>query len=181
MNFPVPTTFVIRSQVPLDRLAIDIQRSVAQIDKDLPVYDMKPLDEWVAHSLKTRRFVVFLVTLFGVVGAALSALGLYGVLSYWVAVRRREIGIRMAIGATARSIVTLVCSSGLRLLLSGAVLGCLGVVAARRYIAGQLYGVRFEDPITWIAVAAGILIAGWPACLMPAYRAARTNPVEALK
>jgi putative ABC transport system permease protein len=180
--FPGPaTTFVVRSQLPTGPLANDIQRIVAQIDKDLPVYEIKLLEEWVNHSLKTRRFVVFLIAMFGVTGSLLSALGLYGVLSYWIAVRRREIGIRMALGATGQAIATLICSSGLRLVIAGAVLGCAGSVAAHRYIASQLYGVAFNDPITWLAVATGILLAGLIACVLPAWRAARTNPVDALK
>lgn len=180
--FPSPAnTFVIRSNVPVDQLANAVQSIVAQIDKDRPVYDIKPLDQWVNHSLQMRRFVVFLVALFGVIGALLSALGLYGVLSYWIAVRRREIGIRMALGATGQAIAALVCSSGLRLVIPGALLGCAGAAAAHRYIASQLYGVRFDDPITWLAVAIATLLAGLVACILPAWRAARTNPVEALK
>lgn len=180
--FPAPaTTFVLRSQLPLGPIANDVQRVVAQIDKNLPVYDVKPLAEWVNHSLKTRRFVVLLVALFGVLGALLSALGVYGLLSYWIAIRRREIGIRLALGATAQAIAALVYSSGLRLVIVGAVLGCAVALVAHRSIASRLYGVHFADPLTWIAVAAGILIAGVIACALPAWRAARINPVDALK
>jgi putative ABC transport system permease protein len=180
--FPSPgDTFVVRSSLPAGALANDVEGIVARIDHDLPVYDIKPMQEWVDHSLKTRRFVVLLVTLFGVLGALLSALGIYGLLSYWIGIRRREIGIRMALGATARMIGALVYSSGLRLVAAGALLGCAGALAAHRAIASRLYGVRFADPVTWIAVAAGILAAGILACALPAWRAARTNPVDALK
>ncbi|MGP0074808.1 MAG: ABC transporter permease [Bryobacteraceae bacterium] len=175
------TTFVIRHQIPDGALASDFQSIVAEIDKDQPVYDIQPLETWVNHSLKTRRFVVFLVASFGVTGTLLSALGLYGVLSYWIAVRRRELGIRMALGATGVAIAKLVCSGGLRLVITGALLGCVGAVAAHRYIASQLYGVRFDDPITWLAAAIGALLIGVLACILPAWRAARTNVIESLR
>ena len=174
-------TLVIRSKLPMAGLTMDVQRIVTQIDKDQPVHEVSLLETYVNHSLKTRRFVVFLVTLFGIAGALLSALGVYGLLSYSIAVRRREIGIRMAIGATGRAIAALVCFSGLRLVLAGAALGCGGAWAAHRYIATQLYGVGFNDAATWIAVASGILLAGLFACALPAWRAARTNVLESLR
>jgi predicted permease len=174
-------TLVIRSALPMAALANDVQKIVTQIDKDQPVHEVSLLDTYVNHSLKTRRFVVFLVTLFGIAGALLSALGVYGLLSYSIAVRRREIGIRMAIGATGRAIAALVCFHGLRLVLAGAALGCAGAWVAHRYIASQLYGVGFNDAATWIAVASAILMAGLFACALPAWRAARTNVLESLR
>jgi ABC-type antimicrobial peptide transport system permease subunit len=87
----------------------------------------------------------------------------------------------MAVGATARDIAALICFHGLRLVIAGAVLGCAGALIAQRYIASQLYGVGFADPITWLATGLGIMLAGMFACVLPAWRAARTNPVEALK
>jgi predicted permease len=174
-------TLVIRSKLPMSVLTNNVQRIVAQIDRDQPVHEVSLLEIYVNHSLKTRRFVVFLVTLFGAAGTLLSALGLHGLLSYSIAVRRRELGIRMAIGATGRAIAALVCFSGLRLVLVGAALGCAGAVAAHRYIASQLYGVGFDDPITWLAVGGGIVLAGLFACLLPAWRAARTNVMESLR
>ena len=174
-------TLVIRSQLPMGPLTNDVQRIVTQIDKDQPVHEVSLLETYVNHSLKTRRFVVFLVSLFGAAGIVLSALGLYGLLSYSIAVRRREIGIRMAVGASGRAIAGLVCLSGFRLVIAGAALGCGGTLAAHRYIASQLYGVGFDDPITWLAVASGVLLAGVLACVLPAWRAARTNLMESLR
>jgi putative ABC transport system permease protein len=180
--FPGPaTTFVLRSRLPLGPIAANLPGIVAQIDKNLPVYDVQPLEEWVNHSLKTRRFVAFLVAVFGISGALLSALGLYGVVSYWIAIRRREIGIRMALGATSGAIGAMVYSSGLRLVIAGTIFGCAGAAAAHRLIASRLYGVRFTDPVTWMAVAAAVLLAGIVACALPAWRAARTNALDALK
>jgi len=174
-------TLVVRSNLSMGALTGDVQHIVTQIDKDQPVHEVSLLETYVNHSLKTRRFVVFLITLFGAAGMLLSALGLYGLLSYSIAVRRREIGIRMAIGATGRAIASFVCLSGIRLVIAGAVLGCAGAIAAHRYIDSQLYGVRFGDPITWLAVAGSILFAGALACILPAWRAARTNVMESLR
>lgn len=180
--FPSPaSTLVIRSTLPMGTLKNNVQKIVMQIDKDEPVYEVTLLDTFVNHSLRTRRFVVFLVTLFGVAGTLLSALGLYGLLSYSIAVRRRELGIRMAVGATGRAIGVSVCLGGLRLVIIGAALGCVGALAAHRYIASQLYGVGFSDSITWIAAACSIGLAGLLACILPAWRAARTNLMEALR
>ena len=180
--FPSPAlTLVIRSKVPTGTLTNNVQQIVLQIDKDEPVYEVTLLDTYVNHSLKTRRFVVFLVTLFGAAGALLSALGLYGLLSYSIAVRRRELGIRMAVGATGRAIAALVCFSGFRLVMIGAALGCVGAFAAHRYIASQLYGVGFGDSVVWLAAAGGIGLTGLFACILPAWRAARTNLMEALR
>jgi putative ABC transport system permease protein len=179
-SFPAGT-FVIRSQLPVAALTNDVQRIVAQLDKDQPIHEVSTLETYVNHSLKTRRFVVFLVALFGAAGTLLSALGLYGLLSYSIAMRRRELGIRMAVGATGRMIAALVCFGGLRLVILGAVLGCAAAFAAHRYIASQLYGVRFNDSVTWLAAGCGILLAGLLACIVPAWRAARTNLMEALR
>jgi predicted permease len=180
--FPSPAlALAIRSTLLMGPLTNKVQQIVMQIDKDEPVYEVTLLDTFVNRSLKTRRFVVFLVSLFGAAGALLSALGLYGLLSYSIAVRRRELGIRMAVGATGPAIAALVCFSGLRLVMIGALLGCVGAFAAHRYIASQLYGVGFGDSITWLVAASGIGLAGLFACIVPAWRAARTNVMEALR
>ncbi len=175
------STLVIRSNLPMGVLTNDVQRIVAQIDKDQPVHEVSLLETYVDHSLQTRRFVVFLVGVFGAAGTLLSAIGLYGLLSYSIAVRRRELGIRMAIGASGRAIAVLVCFSGFRLVIAGAVLGCVGALIAHRYIASQLYGVEFSDPVTWLGAGSGIALASILACLLPAWRAARTNPAESLR
>ena len=174
-------TLVIRSKLPTGALTDDVQRMVTQIDKDQPVHEVSLLETYVNHSLKTRRFVVFLVTLFGAAGTLLSAIGLYGLLSYSIAVRRREIGIRMAIGATGRAIAALVTFNGVRLLIAGAMLGFAGAFAAHHFMASQLYGVGFGDPIAWFTAGIGIMLAGLLACILPAWRAARMNPADSLR
>ena len=175
------TTLAIRSKLPVSVLTNDVQRIVTQLDKDQPVHEVSPLETYVNRSLKTRRFVVFLVMLFGVAGAVLSALGLYALLSYSIASRRREIGIRMAIGASGRSIAVLIWRSGISLVVPGIAMGCITALAVHRYIASRLYGVGFSDSVTWAAVLVGVAIVGMLACALPAWRAARMNPLDSLR
>jgi len=175
------TTLAIRSKLPVSVLTNDAQQIVTQIDKDQPVHEVSLLDTYVNRSLKTRRFVVFLVTFFGVAGAVLSALGLYGLLSYSIAARRREIGIRMAIGASGRSIAALICRGGISLVVAGIAMGCVTAVGVHRYLVSQLYGIRFNDSVTWATVLVGVAIVGMLACALPAWRAARMNPLDSLR
>jgi putative ABC transport system permease protein len=175
------TTLAIRSKLPVSVLTNDVQRIVTQLDKDQPIHEVSLLETYVNRSLKTRRFVVFLVMLFGVAGAMLSALGLYGLLSYSITSRRREIGIRMAIGASGQSIAALIYRGGISLVVGGVAMGCVGAVAVQRVIASQLYSVGFGDSVTWAAVLVGVTLVGMLACALPAWHAARTNPLDSLR
>ncbi|HEV8414473.1 MAG TPA: ABC transporter permease [Bryobacteraceae bacterium] len=179
---PTPgTTLVIRSQIPVNMLAEDVQRMVTRIDPDEPVYDVVPLQTFVDRSVKARRFVASLMSVFAGAGIALAALGLFGLLAYMVAVRRREIGIRIAVGATGQAIALLVCRGGIPLVLAGTALGAAAAAGARRLIASQLYGTQFSDAWTWAAVLGIVIVSGLLACAGPAWRAARVDPTRALR
>ena len=175
------TTLVIRSQLPVNTITDNIQRIVTRIDPDEPVYDIMPLQTFVNRSVKTRRFVASLTSVFASAGIGLAALGLFGLLSYMIALRRREIGIRIAVGASRRAIAFLVCRGGMPLVLAGTVLGAMAAAGAHRLIASQLYGTRFEDAWTWVAVLAIVTVTGFLACAGPAWRAARVDPTKALR
>ena len=175
------TTLVIRSQLPVNTLTENIQRIVARIDPDEPVYDVMPLQTFVDRSVRTRRFVASLVSVFASAGITLAALGLFGLLSYMIALRRREIGIRIAVGASRQAIALLVCRGGMPLVLAGTVLGAMAAVGAQRLIASQLYGTQFEDTWTWVAVLGIVAVTGLLACAGPAWRAARVEPTKALR
>ena len=174
-------TLVIRSRLPLQIMVPSVQRIVNRIDKDQPVYDVIPLEARIDHTLRARRFVVSLILTFAASGAILAAIGLYGLLSYTIALRRRELGIRIALGADSTAIARLVYRGGLVLIAAGLVLGCAGAFAARRYIANQLYGTQFADGATWLAVIAIVATAGTFACALPAIRAAKLDPMESLR
>src|SRR5260370_31144702 len=117
---------VISSWLPMTRIAESIQRVVTRIDPDEPVYNVMPLQTFIDRSVKTRRFIASLTNVFASAGIALAALGLFGLLSYVVALRRREIGIRMAVGASSQGVALVVCPGGIRLVAVGAVLCASG-------------------------------------------------------
>jgi len=179
---PTPgTTLVIRSQLPANTITESVERIVARIDPDVPVYNVISLRTFIDRSVKTRRFVVSLLSVFAGAGIALAALGLFGLLSYMVTLRRREIGIRIAVGASGQAIALLVCRGGMPLVAVGIVLGAAAAGGVQRLIESQLYGTQFEDVRTWVAVLGIVTATGLLACAGPAWRAARTNPVKALR
>jgi putative ABC transport system permease protein len=171
----------IRSSLPANEIARDVQRITSALDRDQPVYDVAPLESRIDRTLETRRFAVWLMLLFAAAGTGLAALGLYGLLAYTVALRRREIGIRMALGAGRRNVAMLVCREGMTLVAAGMLAGSAIALAAYRFIASQMYGVGLNDRMTWIAAAGVFCVAGLIACALPAWRAMRLNPSEALK
>jgi putative ABC transport system permease protein len=111
----------------------------------------------------------------------ITAIGLYGLLSYAVVVRRREFGIRAAVGAKPSDLAVLVFRHGILLVLFGAAVGGLAVISASRYLSSELYGVRANDPITWISIAIVLAATGTLACIQPSWRASHTNPLSLLK
>ena len=139
------------------------------------------MDEIVADSMATPRLAGWMLGLFASLAVALAAVGIYGVLSYVVSQRRQEIGIRMAIGAGSRQVLGLVLRSGLVLTTAGIVIGLCLAALATRVMASQLHDVKPLDPITFAAVAGILLLVSVGACLLPAARAMRVSPVQALK
>src|SRR4029078_2075547 len=123
-----------------------LNAAVARIDRDLPLFDVKTMDERLARSLATARFNTLVLTLLGAIGLALAASGIYGVIAYFVSQRTQEIGVRMALGATASSVVRLVLGKGLRRVAAGAVLGVAVALGASRVLSSQLFGVSPTDP-----------------------------------
>ena len=174
-------TLAIRSRLPENTIVREVQRIVTGIDADQPVYDVAKLQTRIDPSLKTRRFVASLMLVFAAAGTVLAALGLYGLLSYTMALRRREMGIRMALGTGRGSIAMLVSRSGLALVVAGMALGSFTALGADRFIASQMYGVGFEDGATWIAAVGIVGVTGLCASALPAWRAACFSPGEALR
>jgi len=173
-------TFAIRTTTVPAALANDVRRVVAALDPELPVFSTKTMEEWIDESLVTRRWPMLLSLGFAVVALLLSAVGIYGVLAYVVAQRTKEIGIRMALGSTPRSVFDLVLKEGLALIGAGVAVGAVGVIAIRRGLESQLYGVRLSDPGV-LAIAAMLLgTVAVAACMIPARRATRIDPVAAL-
>jgi putative ABC transport system permease protein len=158
-----------------------IRRELAAIDKDLPIHDIKPLEQSVAELNTDVRFSTLLVAAFAALAALLAALGVYGVMSYAVAERTQEIGIRMALGAQTGAVLKLIIRQGLTLALAGIVLGLAGAFALTRAMANLLYGVSVTDPATFVIAPLFLACAALFACYLPARRAAKVDPLTALR
>ncbi len=157
-----------------------IREQVRQIDPELPFFSVKPMQQRVEESLVSRRTPMLLASLFGAVALFLAAVGIYGVLAYQVAQRRKEIGIRLALGSGGRQIFGLIVSEGLALLGLGVAVGLAGAFAIRRAMETQLYGVQPMDPVVLSIVAMALAIVAFLACAIPARRASRIDPLVAL-
>jgi predicted permease len=170
----------VRTSLPPESLALTLQKAVRQIDPDIPVNDLRSMETRIADSLVARRSPALLAGLFSAIALLLTAIGTYGVLSYAVAQRRREIGVRMALGAQPSQIRSQFLSLSLRLLAAGTLLGVIGAWLTGRAIQAVLYHVPALNPsILAVAVCVmGLVCLG--ACLLPSQRAARMSPMEAL-
>jgi len=162
-------------------LAPTVRAEVGRMDPSLPVADLRPMETVVADSMVRPRFISLLVGLFAGLALALAAVGTYGVLSYAVEERRYEMGVRMALGARGSSVLLLVLRQGMGLVIAGLAVGVGLALLLREVLANQLYGVEPTDPVTYAVVAAVLMLVALVACLIPAGRAMRTNPVVALK
>jgi putative ABC transport system permease protein len=158
-----------------------VRSQIAAIDKDQPVLAIKTMNEVVASTTAPRRFNTLLLAVFAVVALALAAVGIYSVISYSVTQRTQEVGVRMALGAQPGDVIRLILKQGLALTLIGVAAGVLGALAAARVMFGLLYGVTATDPATFVAISLLLAIVAMLACYLPARRAARVEPIAALR
>jgi hypothetical protein len=170
-----------RSSLPPELLGLTLQGVVRGIDPDLPVNDVRTMESRVTESLADRRTPALLAVLFSGIALLLTAIGSYGVLSYSVELRRREIGLRMALGAQPGQIRNQFLLLALRLLAYGVVLGGIGAWLAGRAMQSVLFHVPPFDPLILSGAVVIMGLVSVAACLAPSYRAARTSPVEALR
>jgi predicted permease len=173
--------FVVRSAVPPATLLAGARAAVQEVAPDQPVFQALTMEEVIADSLADRRLNLWLLGVFAAVALVLSAAGLYGVISYLVAQRSREIGIRMALGAQTGDVTRLVMRQGAGLTALGVGVGVLGALALTRLLASMLYGVSTRDPLTFAGVAAVLATVALAATYVPARRAARVNPLRAIR
>ena len=174
-------TLVVKSDKDPRGLVGAIQQEVRAMDKDLPVFDIKTLDDYVSAAVAQPRFNTLLLAIFAGLALVLTAVGLYGVMSYSVAQRTHEIGIRMALGAQASDVLKLVVSQGMLLTLIGVAIGLSAAFALTRLMASLLYGVSATDPATFAIVAATLSAVAFLACYIPARRAMKVDPMIALR
>jgi predicted permease len=164
-----------------NQLMNSIRAKVREMDANLPIYAMRTMDEQISNSLSTERMIASLSTVFGFVATALAIIGLYGVMSYSVAQRTREIGIRMALGAEQTKVVGMVMREVLLLIGIGVGVGVPAALALTSVVKSQLYGLQAHDPWT-LGLATGVLV--FVACAagyVPALRASRVDPIKALR
>ncbi len=174
-------TFAVRTPAEPSALVSALRKAMAEIDPELPIFDVRTMEERISESLVSRKSPMLLAMSFGFVALFLAGVGIYGVLAYMVTQRTREIGIRMALGSSAERIFQLIVREGILLLALGFSLGFAGTLGLSRYVESVLFGVRSLDP-TVLASVAGLLAAvALIACVLPARRAARVDPMTALR
>jgi putative ABC transport system permease protein len=172
---------VVRSTAEPSLLAAAVRGAIRELDPDLPIQEYRTMAEHVGESVARPRFYTMLLGAFAAIALLLASVGIYGVLSYLVAQRTRELGIRVALGASTQQVLSLVMRRGLALTGAGVVAGILAALAATRLLASLLFGVGAADPLTFAIVATTLMSVAALACYLPARRAARVDPVVALK
>jgi putative ABC transport system permease protein len=163
------------------RLEDTVRQAFLSIDNTQPVFHVRPLDSYIAESLAARRFTLMLLGLFGALALVLAAVGIYGVISYAVSLRTRELGIRMALGAARRDVLQMILRQGLRVVVSGLVIGFAASIVLTRFLTSLLFQVKPADWATTIAVALTLAAVALLANYLPARRASRVDPNEALR
>jgi predicted permease len=158
-----------------------VRRAVAQLDPNEIIYAVDTMDGVIARSFAARRLSMILLAAFAALALVLSCIGIYGVISYLVGERTREIGVRMALGAQRSDVLRLVLGQGARMALVGVVAGIALASGLTRLMSAQLYGVSPRDPFTFAAVALVLIFVALAACYIPARRAASIDPTEALR
>src|SRR5215213_9012807 len=189
-----PAYYVPQTQVPFDQMAMVVKtagdphslisaatKQVAAMDQDIPVFAPKTMEEYLSASVAAPRFSTTLLSIFAAVALVLTVVGLYGVMSYSVAQRTNEIGIRLALGAQPRDVLLMIVKQGGLLIGLGFTVGLAGAFALTRLLASLLFGVTAKDPWTFGAVAVLLAIVALLACYLPALRATRVDPMEALR
>jgi putative ABC transport system permease protein len=164
-----------------EQLASPLRAAVASIDRNVPVSGISTLGEMVSDSIEQPRFFALLSVSFAALALILAAIGIYGVMAYAVAQRTREIGVRMALGATPSTVFRLVVGDGLKLTGLGVALGVAASLIVARWLTTLLFNVRPGDPWTLAATAAVLLLVAAAACFIPARRATRVDPMVALR
>lgn len=176
-----PMVYIVKAPAAADDLTAAVRKIVAALDPALPIYNVRPLEDYTHDARAVRAFTVVLSLAFAASALVLAGVGLYGVTTFAVTERRREFGLRFALGARGGQVARMVLQDGARLAFAGAALGTIGALWAARLIRTQLYAVSPADPAAYIGAAAIVVVTALAASWYPAYRAARTSPLESLR
>ena len=177
----IPPRWIVKSSAPLATLMPVVPREFLAVDGQLPVANMRSMEDLLARSIARQNFNMLLLTIFGAIALLLAAVGVYGIMSYSVEQSTHDISVRLALGADRGDILRLVVGDGMRLAGLGVVLGAAGAFGASRLLAKLLYGVRPTDPLTYAVVIAALATIALVSCYLPARRAVRVDPIAALK
>jgi predicted permease len=174
-------TFYLRTRIDPQQVMQAVRERVRQLDPNIPVVDLRTIDEQIGLSLKTERLVASLSVVFGALATALAVIGLYGVMAYTVARRRREIGIRVALGASQGDVLWMIMRQVVLLCGAGLAIGALLAFALGSLIRSQLYGLQPDDPFTFVSAGLLLAVAAGMAGLIPSWRASRIDPMQSLR
>jgi putative ABC transport system permease protein len=174
-------TIVLRTAVPPREIKSAVQEAVAELDRQIPVYQVRTGNELSQRALAPMQFLTMLMGSFAAIAVLLTGAGLYGVLAYGVAKRRAEIGVRMALGAGRMEVLGLVFRQAMRLVAAGLVLGLACAVAGGRLLSAMTFGIRPGDPLVLAGACCVLLVTGMAAAYVPAARAACVDPMQALR
>jgi predicted permease len=177
----IPLSFMVRSEVSPETLGPAIKSAVHEVDPEQPISKLREAGELLQDATARQRFNMSLLTLFGLLALVLAAVGVYGVMAYGVSQRTRELGIRLALGARSSSVQAMVLRQGLAMTLTGLGLGLVGALGLTRLLSSLLYGVSPSDPRVLGGAVLVLAVVSTIACLIPAVRATRVNPIEALR
>jgi len=158
-----------------------VRGEIAALNKDQAVFNVRTMDQIVAQSVAPRRFSMMLLAVFAVVALALASIGIYGMMSYAVAQRTREIGLRMTLGAQTGNVLRLVIGHGMKLALAGVAVGVVASLALTRTMKNLLFGISATDPLTFAGIALLLALVALLACWIPARRATKVDPLVALR
>jgi putative ABC transport system permease protein len=172
---------VVRTDGSPEALLPSIRQRIHEMDAGLALANVNTMDQWLSNSAAQPRLNTVLLTAFAAVALLIAAIGIYGVLAYSVNQRTREIGLRMALGATPRSVLQLIVSQGMKVVLIGVGIGLAGGLALGRAVSSLMFGVQVRDPATFSVVAVVLTAVALAACIIPARRAARVDPMVALR
>jgi putative ABC transport system permease protein len=172
---------IVKSGVSPAALSAAVREVVNTVDKDQPIAETSTMEQLVSDSVATRRVTLVLLGLFSGLALVLAAIGIYGVISYSVAQRTQEIGIRVALGAQRSSLMSMILKQGLRTALLGIGIGLVAALGLTQLMKSLLFGIGATDPVTFISVAATLLLVALAACYLPARRAMCVDPLVALK
>src|SRR5262249_34146139 len=174
-------SFVVKTSVDPERIVAAVREKVQEVDRDQPIYAVKTVAQWRNDSIATPRFYLFLLALFAAVAMVLAVVGIYGVMSYAVTQRTREIGLRTALGAQPGEVLRLVVGQTMKLAAGGVILGVAGAAALTRLMVSLLFEVSATDPTTFASLSLLLLVVALLACYLPARRATKVDPMVALK